>query len=63
MCRDLTKQQFDRKLQKYGMRNVLFGYVDVGNGVHVYRFNAGDKRRTQLAYLIEQQRKHQRPRQ
>ena len=56
MTRDLTQKQFDKKLTQYGMKKQPFmGYVDIGNNIHVSRWNAGDNRRAQLAYLIKVQ--------
>ena len=52
MTRDLTKEQFIKQLDKRGWKLLPYmGYVDCG-GVNISRFNAGDNRRTQLAYLI-----------
>jgi len=53
--RDLTRNQFDKQLAKYGMKHSLCGYVNLGNNASAYRFNAGDNLRTQLAYLLKQQ--------
>ena len=60
MTRDLTKKQFAKKLAKYNMIPQFGGYVDIGksSGLCVYRWNGGDKLRSQLAYLIAEQRKH-----
>jgi len=54
--RDLTYPQFLKRLKKYGMTPKGWGYVDIGNGLEVYKFNAGMRRRTQLAYLIQKQK-------
>lgn len=54
--RDLTKAQFAKQLEKRGMIPELMGYINIGNGRCVYRFNGGDKLRSQLAYLIKEQR-------
>lgn len=61
MNRDLTKPQFLCALKRRGMKQVPYmgGYIDVGNGVHVYRYNAGPRLREQLRYLIQEQRKRE----
>ena len=55
--RDLTNAQFKKVLARQGMAIQPGGYVSVestdGYGLNVYRFNAGDNRRAQLAYLID----------
>lgn len=57
MARDYTLEQFARRLVKYGMKPEFAGYVNVGHGCCVYRFNAGPRRREQLRYLIREQRR------
>ena len=56
MTRDLSKTQFEKRITARGIKRDHFGYYDIGGGVCVYAGNGGDKRRSQLAYLIEQQR-------
>lgn len=61
--RDLTREQFRRALERNGFRPVPYmgGYVDVGDGLHIYAPNAGPRRRSQIAYLIaERNRRAQR---
>lgn len=60
--RDLTERQFLAALKRNGMDPVPYGmgYINVtpdgrGGGLHVYRFNGGDRRRDQLAYLLAEQ--------
>jgi hypothetical protein len=54
----MTEAQFQAALARHGMRiQGLPGYVCVlpsesGAGLHVYRYNAGKRRRDQLAYLL-----------
>lgn len=54
--RDMTQRQFAEALARHGMREQgIMGYVDVGipgHSLHVSKFNAGDNRRAQLAYLL-----------
>ena len=52
MTRDLSKKQFDAACARHDFTAQFMGYYDVGNGWHVNKFNAGDRRRDQLAYLI-----------
>lgn len=62
--RDLTQTQFESRLEKYGITREYFGYYAVTHdekgrpGLHVYAGNAGDRRRSQLAYLIAEQQKY-----
>jgi len=59
--RDLTKAQFLKALEKNGMKiepYSFFGYVNVGDGLSISRFNGGDRYRDQLSYLIIARRKH-----
>ena len=44
-------------IDRRGFALVPGGYVDVG-GVLVYRFNAGERYRAQLAYLIKRKKIH-----
>lgn len=53
--RDLSLRQFAERLVANGMKGAYAGYVDVGHGLHVYRFNAGDRHRDQLRYLLDHQ--------
>lgn len=53
MTRDLTKKQFVAQIEKRGWQFQHLGYVDC-DGVSICRFNAGDRLRTQLAYLINE---------
>ena len=56
--KDMTKRQFRTALNRRGFGSFeFFGYVRCPSGVHVCRFNAGDNRREQLAYLIKQNAK------
>lgn len=57
MSRDMSERQFLVKLDHYGMRPTLMGYVRVTESSSVYRYNAGERRRDQLAYLIAQQKR------
>ena len=63
MTRDLSQKQLDARLAKYGItRNEfsLMGYYEVptnqGN-VSISAWNAGDRHRNQLAYLLNEQAK------
>ncbi len=55
--RDMTKAQFDRACAKYEFKPAGFmGYYSLGPALPdclASVFNAGDRRRDQLAYLIE----------
>lgn len=64
--RDLTKAQYQRKLEKYGFKPSGFmGYYSLPapyDSLNVCSLNAGDRLRDRLAYLLtewekEQQRK------
>lgn len=61
--RDITQRQFDAALARHGMRKAGFmGYVDIGvpgQEIHVSVWNAGDRRRAQLAYLLRQRAWHE----
>lgn len=64
MSRDLTQAQFDAKCKKLGfVRQGFLGYYALPSSrsrpkdVHVSVWNAGSRRRSQLAYLIEQDAK------
>ena len=54
MTRDLTKNQFLKQLEKRGWKCKHFGYVETDKGLNICRFNAGDRLRSQLAYLINE---------
>lgn len=59
MSRDMTQKQFDAALKRHGMVDLGFmGYVRIKSPVrdaatNVSAWNAGDRRRDQLAYLIK----------
>ena len=55
MSRDLSESEFWTRCRKNGMRPALMGYVNVTRNVSVCRYNAGDRRRDQLAYLLKEQ--------
>ena len=55
MGRDMSEAQFVREIEKRGMRRSFGGYVQVTRTTSIYRFNAGGRRRDQLAYLIAKQ--------
>lgn len=57
--RDLTKAQFAAKVKQHGMKFSLMGYVEVTDRCTVYRFNAGENRRAQLAYLLRRRDEYQ----
>jgi len=61
MDRDMSKQQFAEALARYGMREAGFmGYVNInvpGHHIEVSKWNAGDRRRAQLAYLLQNREK------
>ena len=53
--RDISEAQFLAAIQRRGWSTYGFlGYVKLGNGVQISRFNGGATRREQLAYLIRQ---------
>lgn len=55
----MTQKQFEVALKKYGISKPGYmGYCDIGGGTQVSAWNAGARRRDQLAYLIQQQKKH-----
>ena len=61
-CRDMSEQQFLKAAKKNGFTPDCMGYWHLAKpheNVSVYRFNAGPRRRSQLAYLIDQQKKHE----
>ncbi len=60
ITRDLTQQQFDAACKRHGFtRGIVGGYYCLSNGtINVYARNGGPKRRSQLAYLIEQDEKY-----
>lgn len=57
MPKDLTEKQFKAKLSQYGFNLKPFGYCDIGNNVEVYRFDGGERLRSQLAYLIKEHKR------
>ncbi len=57
MSKDMSEREFQAGLKRNGMTPTLMGYVRVTPSSASYRYNAGDRRRDQLAYLIEQQKK------
>ena len=60
MSRDMTQKQFEAALKRNGIGPCKFmGYHKISKHASVSVWNAGDKRRDQLAYLIEQKRKHE----
>lgn len=56
--RDMTRKQFIAALRKRGWEMLIGGYVRCDGNLNIYRFNAGDRLRDQLAYLIQTNRKH-----
>ena len=59
-CRDMSERQFRDAAAKSGFTPDTLGYWRLApphNNVSVYRFNAGDRRRSQLAYLLAEQKK------
>lgn len=57
--KDMTVKQFCDALKRHGMTLTgVLGYVEVGEGLAVSRFNAGYNRRRQLAYLLQEQEEH-----
>ena len=61
--RDLSKGQFSEACKRYGFEPTGFmGYYALPkplNNTHISIWNAGDKRRAQLAYLIQQWHKEE----
>lgn len=60
MKRDLSEQQFLDAAKKRGFAPSAMGYWRLAppcGNTSVYRFNAGDRRRDQLAYLVREQQK------
>jgi hypothetical protein len=58
MTRDLTERQFNAACARHGFKSRHFmGYYEVGNGLETSVLNAGNRRRDQLAYLIQQSEK------
>ena len=56
--RDITQDQFRAKCKEYGFTPIGFmGYYKVTESLNVSVLNAGPKRRSQLAYLIQQRDK------
>ena len=64
VVRDLSKTQFLAALKRRNIQPDYLGYYRVGNpdgsdgGLHLYAANAGDRRRSQLAYLIKEQQQY-----
>ena|GEM_PF-5838321 len=57
--RDLTQKQFDAACAARGFQRDLLGYYRLPNSsVYVHARNAGPRRRSQLAYLIQQNEQH-----
>ena len=54
MSRDLSEREFWDRCEKYGMTRALMGYVHVTRSTSVYRYNGGNRRRDQLAYLLRE---------
>ena len=53
--RDMSQKQFEAECKRLGFKEDGFmGYYDIGSGRHVSIYNAGKRRRAQLAYLIQQ---------
>jgi hypothetical protein len=60
--RDLTQRQFNEACERYGFKSEgIMGYYRLPVKTHtcVSVWNAGDKRRAQLAYLIQEMHKWQ----
>ena len=58
--RDLSEQQFLDACRKRGFAPDFLGYWKLAaphDNCSVYRFNAGKRRRNQLAYLMQEQKK------
>lgn len=58
-CRDISEAQFRKAAEKEGFKPEGFGYWQLAaphEKVSVCRFNGGERRRSQLAYLIACQR-------
>lgn len=58
--RDLSKSQFEGRLKKLGFTPAYLGYWNLpepNQNTAVYAGNGGDKRRSQLAYLIATNRR------
>lgn len=61
MVRDMTETQFAEACARYGFtREGFMGYYRLPGPVHacVSVWNAGDRRRDQLAYLIKENERH-----
>lgn len=63
MERDMSKAQFEEALARHGMRHVGFmGYVELGipgRRVSCSLWNAGKRRRDQLAYLLREKERYE----
>ena len=61
--RDLTKAQFDAAIARHGFKPLGFlGYYSLpepNQRVSVSKFNAGDRRRAQLAYLLAEAERYE----
>jgi hypothetical protein len=58
--RDMSKRQFDEACKRYNfIPEGFMGYYKLPSGVNVSILNAGDNRRAQLAYLIQEWHKDQ----
>lgn len=58
MARDMTKGQFREACKRHGFKPAGFmGYYELSGGVSASLFNAGKRRRDQLAYLIRENEK------
>ena len=58
-ARDFTKAEFKAACKRHGFKpSGIWGYHSMpGTKVEISIWNAGDRRRTQLAYLIQEQRR------
>jgi hypothetical protein len=61
MTRDLTSKQFERALVRHNFGRLRYGFFgcvhDNETGYNVCPLNAGDRRRDQLAYLLQERAK------
>jgi hypothetical protein len=57
MPRDMTRKQFESACARRGFKRECLGYFRITENVCVYARNGGDKRRDQLAYMIQQEKK------
>lgn len=56
--RDMTKAEFDAACKRHGFVQEHFGYWKVTGSLRVFPGNAGNRRRDQLAYMIQKRDKH-----